>query len=958
MSYNTQLIGREAEQKILRQALKQAQEGQGGFLLVGGEAGMGKTRLVDEVLSATGELYLHYACHELRTPAFAPIASILRQYMNHTAVDFKDIGPWAACLNLLLPEMGPEPEDSGDQSTLLEAINVALSVLSNIKPAAIVIDDLQWADNATLDVILSLANHLPTIPVLLVGVYRSDEIPRGHPLRWLRNQLRRSRTARELKIMPLAQAETIALAESVIRQQISPPLAKMLHQRSEGVPLFVEQLIVALESEERLQTGDKGSQLADNDELPIPETIRDVVLLRLDGLTEASRQFAEVAAVVGDHFDLIRVVKLAGGDAGLDQLIAHGLIINSSVQKAAFHHALTREVIYREIPWTRRRALHRAVAEQLAEEGAPAEVVAGHWLEARDNEQARLELAKAARHACHIHAYRDAAGFGNQALELWPDGQEEEARLAVVEQFGNCAQLSGMLPDAARAWREAAAKRCQLGQVGDYAVTQRRLAAVLELQGAWTQAMTARMTAAESFKQVGQIGKAAEEYLALASKLQLQAQFSQSLRYAEEAKRMAEEAERRDLAFRAAGLYGRLLAKLGQVNEGMKITREALSQALEASYTDAAVENFLNLASVLEQTSDFAASRATYEEAADYCHSHGEIAVEQVCQQCLAYALWSLGEWDEALAVARGVLVSEVASDLVKTGALGLIGQVQFLRGDIEEARPAIQTTLIDARRANNFNLLFLNEWEMAVITARENRPEAMMEHWQQANEIWQRAEDNFLGPIVFRWAATHFAMLGQSEQVQQSISALNQIVTRTSKSEALAGLAHALGENLLLEGNASKAVIQFEQAMALQDPQQQSPYFKAQTLWRLGVALLEAGETQQAVERLKMAHAIFTDLGAQPDYQIIERLLIELGQSGALPTNDKNNQRLQQAGLTRRQLEVLSMIAAGMTNREVADELVLSPRTVEMHVANTLNKLGCNNRTEAVARAVELGLL
>lgn len=161
MTYDSKLIGREIEQKALRQALQRAVDGQGELLLVSGEAGMGKSRLVDEVLGTSTIPYLRYACHELRTPAFAPITAILRQYLNHTSVsvDLREIGPLATYLNLLLPELGPAPENSGDQSTLMEAITIALSTLSSTQPATIVIDDLQWADNATLDTILSLINY-------------------------------------------------------------------------------------------------------------------------------------------------------------------------------------------------------------------------------------------------------------------------------------------------------------------------------------------------------------------------------------------------------------------------------------------------------------------------------------------------------------------------------------------------------------------------------------------------------------------------------------------------------------------------------------------------------------------------------------------------------------------------------------------------------------------------------
>jgi len=957
LAYKSRLIGRAAERASLLQAWQQASAGRGELLLVGGEAGMGKSRLVEEILGNSAELYLHYGCYELRTPTFAPIASILRQYMNRTAVELAEVGPLANYLNLLLPELGPSPEDSGDHTALMEAIARALTRLAGDQPAVIVIDDLQWADNATLDTILSLVNYLPNLPILMVGVYRSDEIPRGHPLRWLRNQLRRSRATQELTVMPLDESATASLAEAVLGEKIAPALASLLHRRSEGVPLFVEQLVVALKTEERLRIGDRGLQLADDHDLPLPETIRDVILLRLDRLTEEAREFAEVAAVMGERFSLVRVIDLAGGDDGLDQLIEQQLLLEGPDQETAFNHALTREVIYREIPWTRRRNLHRAVAKQLTEDGAPAETVASHWLEAQDIDQARLALASAAQHACQIHAYRDAASFGNHALRLWPDGQDEDARIAVVEQYGNCAQLSGMLSEAARAWREAAAKRQQMGQTGEYAATQRRLASVLELQGAWTQAITARANSAKSFMQVRLTAEAATEYLALASTLHLQGQFSQALQYAEEAEKAAGKAERQDLEWQANGLKGRLLAKLGQVDKGLEAARKALTAALDASDSNTAVANFLNLAGALEQSSDYVASRAAYEEAIGYCNTQGIASSEQVCLGCMAFVLWHLGDWDEALEVARDVLQSDEAPTIMKQACSQLLGRERLFRGDVDSAEPLIQSALVYARSINYFNMVLESEQHMAMIAAQRNQSEAVMAHWRQALEAWRNAEDLHYGIGVFRWGATYFAMKGDSEQVQQATSALNQIVIRMSNAEALAGLAHALGESLLMEGNANKSISQFEQAVTMIE-QVQVPYSKAQSLWRLGAALVEAGDLEKALERLNGAYAIFKELGASIDYQSIEKLLVALGQSNTLTKDNDTIERMRRAGLTTRQIEVLQKLAAGMTNREIAEELVLSPRTVEMHVANVLNKLGCANRTEAVARAAQLGLL
>ncbi|HSH83513.1 MAG TPA: hypothetical protein VLA19_33690, partial [Herpetosiphonaceae bacterium] len=185
--------------------------------------------------------------------------------------------------------------------------------------------------------------------------------------------------------------------------------------------------------------------------------MRDAVLLRAAGLPDPARQALEIAAVAGLRFDLDLVAALAGGETGLDVPIERGLIVEVAPGQAAFRHALTREALYGDIPWPRRRALHRQIAARLQIRGMPPGEIAEHWLAARDFEQGRCALLVAAEASCSMHAYRDAASAGRRALELWPEGEDEPGRLAVLDQLGQCAELCGELSEAARAWQEVAA---------------------------------------------------------------------------------------------------------------------------------------------------------------------------------------------------------------------------------------------------------------------------------------------------------------------------------------------------------------------------------------------------------------------------------------------------------------------------------------------------------------------
>jgi predicted ATPase len=165
--------------------------------------------------------------------------------------------------------------------------------------------------------------------------------------------------------------------------------------------------------------------------------VRDAVLLRYGDLSAAGRAAAEAAAVAGERFELEAVSGLAD-EAGVGELLEIGLIREGGDGRAAFRHALVREALHRDVPWLRRRELHRQLGERLEAHGAPGVEVAPHWLGAHDEERARRQLLRAADEFEAAHAYRDAAGMAHHALELWPAGEEVEERLAALERHAAC----------------------------------------------------------------------------------------------------------------------------------------------------------------------------------------------------------------------------------------------------------------------------------------------------------------------------------------------------------------------------------------------------------------------------------------------------------------------------------------------------------------------------------------
>ncbi len=334
-------------------------------------------------------------------------------------------------------------------ATLLEAIRSALAGIAASHPVAVFLDDLHQADDATLALLPALARSIEHEPLLILGAYRSDEIPRAHPIRRMRSELRRAHQLREIALGPLDAEASGTLLERILEEVAAPSLRRAVLDRTDGVPFFIEELGLALAASRRLQRGPAGLELLEGDDLPLPESVRDAVLLRAAGLSDHARAAVLAASVVGQVFDPELVVAIAGLAEWPDELLRRGVVREVGPGQLGFRHALIRDAFYGEVPWTRRIGLHRAIAQRLESDGAPAATVAEQWARGREPDRARRSFLAAADAFCAVDAYRDGMRAIRRALELWPEGHDEPGRLEVVERL-NVARGRGGAPGEGR----------------------------------------------------------------------------------------------------------------------------------------------------------------------------------------------------------------------------------------------------------------------------------------------------------------------------------------------------------------------------------------------------------------------------------------------------------------------------------------------------------------------------
>jgi DNA-binding CsgD family transcriptional regulator len=945
-----ELVGRGERVLELERYAGTAADGAGRLVLVSGDAGIGKTSLVVAALARTQLLRIYTSTSQVATPPFGPIAAALRALRRDCPVAFAACASRTPWLAALLPELGAANEPI-DRSALCDALVGAFCDIARVQPLAVIIDDLQWADHATIDLLPELAHAARSAPLLVIAVYSSDGVPRGHPIRTLRDALRRAKRLSEIVVGPLDEADVRALAERRSGATLDAETSRRLHQATGGVPFFVEALAESIAS---LETS---VDIGRCEAYALPETLRDAVLARFDRLSAAARKAADAAAVIGTEFALDLLAQLSGGEQSVGDLLESGLVAERAPGVGGFRPALAREVVYAGIPWTRRRALHRAAAEALEAAGRSPEQAAEHWRASGESDRARRALITAARESRRLNAHRDVVQRLRQALDLWPSRTEESERLAILGQLGDAAQLAGLFADALRAWREVADSASATEDHGAAARALRKVANVHELNCDWARAVTARHDAAAAFGAAGERAEAAVERYTIGVRLRNSARYAAGLEVTAVALADAQAAGRTDLALRIAALEGNLRARTGQVADGIAAVRAALDAALEHNRPEVAGEIYQRLADAIERSSDFPAANAANYEGIALCERNKLPAQLTACLACLSWALIRCGEWEQSAAVCQQMLELAGSNPTARAAALCGIGLTHVLRGEFRKGEPLLVEADALARRIEHALLELTSRWGLALHDAAAGHDAAAAERCRSILARWRRMEERHVPLPILRWSATCFARLGDRDGVRACADALAEIVTTFGHAEPLSALAQALGEIAWLDGDFAQAAEQFEHAIALLDGFK-LPRERVECELRAAAACAALGRRDAAVAHAREASRGAERLGARPLAEAAANELRALGEalSGAL--GPRAGRRAEQAGLTARQLQILGAISKGLTDKEVARALRLSPRTVETHVANALAALDCRSRTEAVRKASELGLL
>jgi class 3 adenylate cyclase len=663
------VVGRDTERARFLERVRLAREGRGQVVILAGEAGVGKSAFVRDAIASAddaGFRVLYGATLEADSGLpYAPFVAAIRSGFRGIARDRlgRVLAQAAPDLAQLFPELGKAQRSATtalEQHRLSVAFLGLFTTFARETPVLLVVEDLHWADEASLGLLHYLARELRDQRVLVLATYRSDEMHRRHPVLHALAAMQRERLITEISLGRLDKEQVRLLIDATFRQtdpniRVSDEFRDAIYERSEGNPFFTEELLKSLvESGDVFYRPETGWDRKPIEQLRIPGSVREAVRERIDRLSTAARDTLSASAVIGLRapFDLLRTVRgIAESELErhLREAIDQQLVVElgGDQDEYGFRHALTKEVVYDDLLVRERKRLHRAVADILDRDRRvePA-LLAHHLVAAGDPPAAVPHLLVAAERAVRAYAPREAARHFEKAIEI---GLPEDQLPPVLEQLAETYYLYDFALSR-KAAEEAAALYNERGdRLGASRMTR------LASRNIWQQGDPERANALarDAIALIEHLGETVELGRAIAHLAQLQ----MTAQAADDAIASADRALGLGRRFDDAWTVANALITKGSATRGMSLEEakrllyEGLHHAIEHGLAETALRGYnnLNVGIVVDR----AESERILQEGLAYGQKHGleqpMLMAQQVTQA------WTQGRWDEALALAARV---------------------------------------------------------------------------------------------------------------------------------------------------------------------------------------------------------------------------------------------------------------------------------------------------------------
>lgn len=938
---NSAMVGRDADLTALRRAFDRAAGAEPSAVLIEGEAGIGKSRLLREFqteIAARADVHIG-RCLDLGAArsVYGPLTSILRSIVDRLGADEARaaVGVGAEALRMLVPELGEgtASRESTSPDALRGAVATLIEAAAERAPQVIVVEDLHWADDSTLVMLSFLLRTLQEGRVLLLITCRSDDVRRGDAVSRFIAETTRARVVERLPLQRLDDAATRELVEQ-LSGAISEMALRRLIERAEGVPFFIEEVACCAAG-------------------PLPDSLRDMLLVRFDQLDDDARLVVRVASGAEGMLSHTLLAQLAGlPDERLDEAIrsaALGGILSIDDEQYTFRHALLREAVHDDLLPGERARLHRAYAEAL--EAKTAELdrcdrssLAHHWRLAQVPDRALAASVAAMQEAKARFAFATAARFGELALELWEQVPDAETA-AGLPHVKLLRQLGSILRNAGEAERALSVAEWALNEV-DESTEPAEHARLLRDKGMYL-ANLGLPGAKELFLEALEIVDRAvdDDQLhatllnGLAGKYMLASMPREAIITATTALEIAARIGDARESSVAHNLRGTCRTYLGQLDEGFADFREAARLA-PRSNGGAELRYHVNYSDMLTL---LGRHREAVEVAEAGIVRARELGVERasgtLMVQNLVDPLLTLGDIGEAVARLAAVSIGrpQVLNDqyvmLTRVRVLAWQGKVDEAERMREEWMPALRRTGELERQA----WYRIVENEIALAVARGA--------WSEALDavVGMTEDEGFVLLHAYRlllesgWVVAEVRASGGD--VGAAVTAIRRLwaeLPATVRSHSWAVMLDALLDPSI---GGLRAAVRFA------DDDDAPALMRGVTRLELARMLVADGERGEAQAVLADAATAAATIGHVP----LQQSVAAFGRASGVIAGDGRRDVLE---LTARERQVVELVAEGLSNKQIGERLFISAKTASVHVSAILRKLGVSTRTEAAVLA------
>lgn len=981
----------------MRAAFREIAQGRPQVIVIGGESGVGKTRLVEEATAGlgSGTRVLRSQCQVLGAELpYLPFAGLVRELLRSLEPDEVEpmLGSVAPELAHFAPELAsitPSTRRIGGggsrlrQLRLFEALLQLAERISDDRPTVIVLEDLHWIDPASLQLLAFLSQSIRRGRMALVVTVRTESLELGSSVLPFMAELERGSGVLRIELERLDREATRRQVAAILGDGRGADLAERMWELGDGNPLFTEELVAAA-----VQGKDVGTP-----------RLRDLIGARISSLPRDAREVLRVAAVLGRSIDL-RLLTAVSSHAheavveAIERGIDTEVLVRTSERDASyrFRHELVRSVLAEQVGATEARAAHAACAEELETrtDADPSEL-AYHWDAAGDGQAALRWHTEAGHDSEARYAYATALRHYERVLQLLPasaDGKAAEGatRRHILQRASTAAARAGLYDQAI----ELARSCLEIVEDDDLAELMRSsLRWYLWEAGRPDEALDEARRAVDRPYPEGDERWRANAMAHLAGLLLVHDEIEEARGTAQAALELAQAVGAAEEEVLANGIIGGCLLLEGAVDAGIERIADALEAARRIEEEDARLpadqldDRRYPVGVVLAATQLAAAYEVADrpDEAVRIAEAGYLRAAEQgvartygaTLRAASARSMYRSGRWAEALDVIEAAL-GDGASDSGRVSLLAISALIHAGRGEDAEAEEALRLAEAEAdtAAAEVIHWLAVARAERSVWAGQPLEAVAFIAGAYEAGGEAARGAglglavglDASLPQLLTRAAraGADLALIERAEGAAPAASAttIDRVRSAIERTRRRPGLASSWAPDLALaeaelaraeHGTGSGTVDDWRLAT---EAARGRPYPEAYARWRLATALLaDRRRADEATVELQQALALAEELGAEPLRTAIRSLVDRAG----IVRGSGDGERARPFGLTERELEVLGLLAAGLGNSAIAERLFISPKTASVHVSNIYGKLGVESRVAAATVALELGL-